>query len=234
MLTSTCAFLLGFGLVFVLSGATAFPVAHAVRTGSSTLQGTGGAVFILFGIYLIWRAIRSHPVAAPLAEVPPVRAESAPRVANGGWANRAFSRARPLPPSEPSGKGLRGREWLRNAPLLFGACGFVIGAGFGAAWTPCIGPVLASILLQASFPETGIAGATLLGVFASGLLLPFLLVGISMAALLQRLPIRTIPPAAGSGIGGTAILLGIMLLTDRIASLTAWLTRFETVFDLRL
>lgn len=60
-----------------------------------------------------------------------------------------------------------------------GATGsFVVGMAFGAGWTPCIGPILASILLVASRSGRGPEAAILLGSYSAGLAVPFLLTGL--------------------------------------------------------
>jgi cytochrome c-type biogenesis protein len=56
------------------------------------------------------------------------------------------------------------------------ASAFLFGAAFGAGWSPCVGPMLASILLLAGRGSTAVA-ATLLGVYSLGLGLPFLAAG---------------------------------------------------------
>lgn len=62
----------------------------------------------------------------------------------------------------------------------------VFGAVFGLGWTPCIGPVLGTILLLASTAETVIQGGILLLIFSSGLAVPFLLVALGMKSLLAK------------------------------------------------
>ena len=60
-----------------------------------------------------------------------------------------------------------------------GAAGsFVVGMAFGAGWTPCIGPILASILLVASRSGRAPEAAILLGSYSAGLAAPFLLAGL--------------------------------------------------------
>ena len=56
---------------------------------------------------------------------------------------------------------------------------FVVGVAFGAGWTPCIGPVLGSILLYASLETTMAQGMGLLTAYALGLGVPFILSSIS-------------------------------------------------------
>ncbi len=65
------------------------------------------------------------------------------------------------------------RTSLRNRPNgIFGA--FIIGITFAAAWTPCIGPILASILILAATEDTAFRGAALLIFYSLGLGIPFL------------------------------------------------------------
>lgn len=60
---------------------------------------------------------------------------------------------------------------------------YLVGLTFGFAWTPCIGPILASILLWVGLYTTKLTGILLLGVFGLGLGLPFIL----LALLFDRL-----------------------------------------------
>ena len=77
----------------------------------------------------------------------------------------------PVPSGIKPGKAL--------SSLLFGAV-------FALGWTPCIGPVLGTILLLASGTETAAQGAVLLFIFSLGLAVPFLLVALGMKSLLVK------------------------------------------------
>jgi cytochrome c-type biogenesis protein len=63
---------------------------------------------------------------------------------------------------------------------------FVLGLAFAAGWTPCVGPILTSILLLAATVHTAGEGAMLLAVYALGLAVPFL----ALAALAGPLTAR--------------------------------------------
>ena len=52
---------------------------------------------------------------------------------------------------------------------------FVVGIGFGFGWTPCIGPILGSILAYASMENSIYKGVLLLGVYSLGLAIPFVI-----------------------------------------------------------
>lgn len=91
----------------------------------------------------------------------------------------------------------------------------IFGATFAFGWSPCIGPILGSVLLLASTRATVGQGAFLLAVFALGLALPFLVIALgigSATSFLKKLN-RFLP--ALSIIGGLfLIFLGILILTN--------------------
>ena len=62
----------------------------------------------------------------------------------------------------------------------------LIGMGFSIGWTPCIGPILTSVLLMASNAETLVAGMGLLSIYALGLGVPFILMAILMGTMYSR------------------------------------------------
>src|SRR6202521_937832 len=66
---------------------------------------------------------------------------------------------------------------------------YVIGLAFAIGWTPCVGPILAAILLRAGSSGTAAQGALLLGVYSAGLGLPFL-VAAGLSGMLTRLLAR--------------------------------------------
>jgi cytochrome c-type biogenesis protein len=68
---------------------------------------------------------------------------------------------------------------IRNKPAgLFGS--FLVGIAFAAGWTPCIGPILASILMVAATEKTVFQGIGLLLVYSLGLGIPFFLSAIAL------------------------------------------------------
>src|SRR3989338_522233 len=106
---------------------------------------------------------------------------------------------------------------------------FMFGATFAFSWTPCVGPILGSVLLLASSSTTVGQGAFLLAVFALGLALPFLLTaaGVAHASETIKKLSRVLPYI--SFIGGLFLLfLAILLLTD---SLSLWLGWFYRAFS---
>lgn len=109
---------------------------------------------------------------------------------------------------------------------------FVFGATFAFGWTPCVGPILGSILLLASSTTTALQGAILLSVFSFGLALPFLVIafGIGHASQTIRKLSKILPYI--SFIGGVFLLiLGVLLLTDSLGIWLSWSFQFLEVLE---
>lgn len=92
---------------------------------------------------------------------------------------------------------------------------FLIGSTFALGWTPCVGPVLASVLLLASTSTTVVQGGLLLGVFSLGLAVPFLLTAFLYARASKTIARYAYVTKWISTIGGVfLIFIGILLFTD--------------------
>ena len=90
-----------------------------------------------------------------------------------------------------------------------------IGAAFAFGWTPCVGPILGSVLLLAGTSGTALQGGIMLTVFSAGLALPFL----AIAAIFSKATVYIEKISkylkAVSVVGGIfLILLGLLLATD--------------------
>ena len=112
---------------------------------------------------------------------------------------------------------------LARKPLGYFGSG-VVGFTFGAAWTPCIGPILGGILTLAA-TEAGLGrGVALLAVYALGLALPFLLTALLLERFLvwfQRF--RPYIVWVDRIAGAMLIVLGILLVTDSFTLLAGYL-----------
>jgi cytochrome c-type biogenesis protein len=94
---------------------------------------------------------------------------------------------------------------------------FVVGMVFGAGWSPCIGPILGTILVYAGAKGSALFGFQLLSVYSLGLAIPFFLsaVGINifiMYSVKVARHMRVITIISGL----LLIVFGIMLLTDQL------------------
>jgi len=113
---------------------------------------------------------------------------------------------------------------------LLGA--YVVGLAFAFGWTPCVGPVLAAILILAGGQDTAWTGMTLLGAYAAGMGLPFVLAaafaGLFMRFLVKfRRHIGKIEKIAGLGL----IITGVLLMTGRWQAIGNWMLETFPVFS---
>lgn len=107
----------------------------------------------------------------------------------------------------------------------------VAGVAFGAAWTPCIGPILGGILTLAATRASVAQGTALLGVYALGLAVPFLITAFALDRFLvwfQRFRpfLRWVELVAGM----LLIVLGLLLVTDRFTLIAGWLQGLTPAF----
>lgn len=119
------------------------------------------------------------------------------------------------------------REWRHHpdidemrsifTPLL-------LGIAFGLGWTPCIGPVLASILVLASNQETTAQGVALLGVYTLGLGIPFILVAVMMAQFQQKSKfLKKHLGLIEKLSGGLLVITGLLIFTANLQNIGAFL-----------
>ncbi|MFZ5643780.1 MAG: cytochrome c biogenesis CcdA family protein [Bacillota bacterium] len=101
---------------------------------------------------------------------------------------------------------------------------FFLGAVFALGWTPCVGPVLASILTLAAVSSSSVQGALLLSVYSLGMAVPFLAVSL----VLDRIPRLqyTLSKYSGASLkmsGYLLILLGILMFFNKLGLFSAYL-----------
>ena len=91
---------------------------------------------------------------------------------------------------------------------------FIIGFTFSFAWTPCIGPVLSTVLIMASGAKTAFLGNMLISVYSLGFIIPFLLLGIFTTKVLNFLKAKKSFLKYSIKISGAIlIIIGIMTLS---------------------
>lgn len=95
----------------------------------------------------------------------------------------------------------------------------VLGAAFALGWSPCIGPVLGGILTLAAQGGSLKTGVVLLGVYALGLAIPFLVAALFWQKLNLRHFNRYTPIIEKVG-GGVLVVLGILILTGKFTELS--------------
>jgi len=107
---------------------------------------------------------------------------------------------------------------------------YILGLAFAFGWTPCIGPILATVLSVAARGESLWYGTSLLSVYAAGLGIPFLLAAFLAAPFLRwmsrmRKHMRRIEIATGS----LLIVTGLLFLFNSFELLGFWLVEFLPV-----
>ncbi len=138
-------------------------------------------------------------------------------------------------------------DWVRLPPLArdlrvhlrtkpSGASGsLLVGIVFGAGWTPCIGPILATILLYASMEATVARGTLLLAMYGLGLGVPFLVAAIGFNWFLTSLEVlrrwaRPLQRVAGIFL----VVIGVLLVTGQFAAVSASLADLGQWINLEL
>jgi cytochrome c-type biogenesis protein len=126
------------------------------------------------------------------------------------------------------GRVFQERRLVTRLPAVTGPIRpFIVGVAFGAAWSPCVGPLLAAALTVAARDGQVGRGALLLVAYAFGIGVPFLLAALglasfpSLAGRLQRAGV-VIERVAGVML----VILGVLLATGTYAHLTSYLARF--------
>ena len=102
---------------------------------------------------------------------------------------------------------------------------FVVGFAFAFGWTPCIGPILATILAFAASQDTVMRGVMLLAVYSAGLAVPFLLTSLGVDRFLAfytrfRRHLHTVEVVSGV----LLILIGTLVLTRHFTVLSGYLS----------
>lgn len=111
----------------------------------------------------------------------------------------------------------------------------VVGVAFGAGWTPCIGPILGSILLFAGLEQTVTQGTLLLGTYGLGLAVPFIGSAVLFNWYLAGVRrIRDYLPWVERGAGIVLLLVGALMVSGHFATLNAYLADLGQLINLEL
>ena len=208
------AYVLGFGTVFTVLGATATFAAGGFVDYLPALRTLGGIILIVMGLSLAgllripvldrtWRPLDAGAASSLATATGSVALASAGSSGGPSMSDRLGARV-----VDPRG------GWLAS---------FGLGAIFAVGWTPCIGVILSGILAMAVSSGTVLQGTILLAAFTLGLGLPF----IAIAVLYDRAP-TVIRPLVRHGktvslIGGLLVaFIGLAMVLDWLS----WLPRF--------
>ncbi|MFU8770753.1 MAG: cytochrome c biogenesis CcdA family protein [Desulfotignum sp.] len=107
------------------------------------------------------------------------------------------------------------RLHLKQKPVHLAGT-FVVGMAFGAGWSPCIGPLLGSILIVAGNQETLSQGIWLLAFYSAGLALPFILMSVFITSLMTVMKKATrYIGIINKTAGALLIFMGLLLIFDK-------------------
>ncbi|MGH7754081.1 MAG: cytochrome c biogenesis CcdA family protein [Gemmatimonadales bacterium] len=119
---------------------------------------------------------------------------------------------------------------FRDKPVGY-AGSALVGLFFGAAWTPCIGPILGGILTLSAATATVGQGAILLAAYALGLAIPFFVAAVALDRFLVWFQgFKRWLPWVERAAGVLLVVLGILLITDRFTLLASKLVLLTPEF----
>ena len=203
---SALAFVGGFTAVFVAFGTAAGAIGSAYDRARGTVQLIGGVAVVLFGLAMLGR------VRGPFARTV-----------------RLFA----VGPAGSTGPGTTSaRATARSAAGPGPARAAVMGVTFGAAWTPCVGPLLGAALVTASRSGGPWRGGVLLAAYAAGLGAPFVAAALGLDAFPARarsvLRVGRRPGVLAQRVGGVVLVaLGLLVVSGRYSGLVSALARLR-------
>ena len=191
LFASSLAFVLGFSVVFISFGASASAVGTFLRQNRTLLAPIAGALILLFGLHLlgilIKLTVRTGLILGALLAILGIVA-----LFRGGPLFAGFGAVHFFSLSMIGFFGPAMTRWLNRDVRLHTSStqpgiwsGFLLGFAFAFGWTPCIGPILATVLALAAASDTIARGVLLLAVYSAGLAVPFLLTALGIGQFLR-------------------------------------------------
>ena len=217
---ATLFFVIGFSIVFTMLGAGASFIGQFLRTYQTEIAKVGGGLVIFFGLHFAGALLRPNFLRELIGVQSFITALYLFKVIGK---ETFFSLTGAL--AIVLTLYLFGvHEYLyrqlkteaKTKASYIGA--FVIGVVFAFGWTPCIGPILGSILFLASQQETVREGAVMLLLFSFGLGVPFLVAGLLFSLFLNF--VKKFGKFFGvvEFIGGVLLIsLGLLLVLDKLS-----------------
>ncbi|MCI8515933.1 MAG: redoxin domain-containing protein [Hungatella sp.] len=106
---------------------------------------------------------------------------------------------------------------------------FLMGFTFSFAWTPCVGPALASVLLMAASSSSRMVGFLFIGVYTIGFILPFLAAGLFTTSLLKLFKRHMGVVRYTVKLGGLLlVVLGLLMVSGKMNEVTGYLSQLPS------
>jgi cytochrome c-type biogenesis protein len=245
LLGSSLTFIAGFSAVFITFGASASAVGVFLNQNRNTLTPIAGALILLFGLHLLGLLIKLNPRAGIILGVVLVALGIA-SLAHHGPLFAGFGALHFFSLSIIGFFGPALARWLNRdvhlrssvaQPSAWSA--FMLGFAFAFGWTPCIGPILTSVLALAAASGSIRRGVFLLAVYSAGLAIPFLLTALGIGKFMTfyknfRKYLHAVELFSGAlllFVGGLVFVNKLTWLTAKLSFLNAlvlWLERVLT------
>jgi cytochrome c-type biogenesis protein len=242
LLSSASAFVIGFSAVFITMGATASAVGQFLLKNRNLLAPIAGALIILFGLHLIGWLIKISVRIGVILGIALVAIGTLLLFRTG-----ATLILKPVHFYAASMIFLFGpslTRWLNrdvhlrnvggNQPGM--VSGFLLGFAFALGWTPCIGPILTTVLAIAATREKVMEGVILLTLYSAGLAIPFLLTAVGIGRFMKfyqkfRRHLHTVEVFSGVlllVIGGLIFANGLTVVSGHIQGLNpeVWIDKW--------
>lgn len=191
LLSSAFAFVVGFSAVFITMGATASAVGQFLLRNRNLLEPIAGALIVLFGLHLTGLLTK---ISVRVGIITGLVLVAIGLVLN--FRTGTHSVVKPVHFYAASLVLLFGpslTRWLNRDVHMQNVggskpgivSGFLLGFAFALGWTPCIGPILTTVLAIAATREKVIEGVILLTLYSAGLAIPFLLTAIGIGRFMK-------------------------------------------------
>jgi len=188
---SALAFVVGLSVVFISFGASASAVGTFLGSHRTLLAPIGGALILLFGLHLVGALIKLKVNVGIVIGYVLVALGCAAYLRHGPLF-LGLGAAHFWSLSIIGFLGPQLARWLNRDVRLQSTdtkpgvvSGFLLGFAFAFGWTPCIGPILATVLALAAASATVTRGVLLLAAYSAGLAVPFLLTALGLSQFMQ-------------------------------------------------
>jgi cytochrome c-type biogenesis protein len=232
LLSSAISFVVGFSCVFITFGASASAVGSFLLKNKQLLAPIAGALIVLFGLHLVGWLVKITVRLGLIVGIVLIAAGLLLMLRSGSEfvlkPIQFFAAALIFLLGPSLTRWLNRDIHLRNVgggsqPGILS--GFLLGFAFAFGWTPCIGPILASVLAVAATKETVMEGVMLLACYSAGLAIPFIVTAIGIGGFMKFYQkFRRHMHAVEVFSGALLLFIGALIFVNRLTWLSQHLT----------